>query len=158
VERQWVTASDVVDAAVAQARHTLDGRPLRIDADAETAIEIDPRWASMALSHLLENAALYSPPACEIAVKGRADGDGLEISVMDHGPGLDPEELERVFERFFRGRRARQLTTGTGMGLSITRGLLDAIGGRVWAENAPGAGAMFTMSIPGRTRPVAVAE
>lgn len=156
VEHQWVTPFDVVDAAVAQVGHTLDGHRLSIDADADTVVEIDPRVASVALSHLLENAAHYSPPDREIDVEARAERDGLRVSVTDHGTGIDPNEVEHVFERFFRGRKAQQVASGTGMGLAITRGLLNAVSGRVWAENAAGAGARFTIVVPGRTRPVAM--
>lgn len=157
-ERQWVTPADVVDAAAAQVRHTLDGHPLRIDAEESTEIEIDPRVASVALSHLLENAAQYSPADREIAVDARVQPDGLHVTVTDHGPGLDPGELDHLFERFYRGHSARQLVPGTGMGLAITRGLLTAAGGRVWGENVPGAGARFTMVIPARARAVAVSH
>jgi two-component system sensor histidine kinase KdpD len=158
VERQWVTPADVVDAAVAHVRHALDGHALRVDADADLQVEIDPRMASVALSHLLENAAHYSPPDRDIDVQARATADGLHLVVVDHGPGLDPNELEHLFERFYRGRRARELAPGTGMGLAITRGLLSAVGGRVWAENAPDAGARFTIAVPGRRRPVQLSE
>jgi two-component system OmpR family sensor kinase len=72
--------------------------------------------------------------------------------VTDQGAGLDPGELDHLFERFYRGRAARQATFGTGMGLSITRGLLSAAGGRVWGENAPGAGAKFSIVVPGAVR------
>ena len=72
-EPQWVTPADVVDAASAQVRHALDGHPLRVDADEQTEIEIDPRVASVALSHLLENAAQYSP--AEQRDRGRSAGD-----------------------------------------------------------------------------------
>ena len=153
-EPQWVTPADIVDAASAQVRHALDGHALRVDADEQTEIEIDPRVASVALSHLLENAAQYSPPDREIAVDARVHPDGLHVAVTDHGPGLDPGELDHLFERFYRGQTARQLVPGTGMGLAITRGLLTAAGGRVWGENVPGAGARFTIVIPGRARPV----
>jgi two-component system sensor histidine kinase KdpD len=153
LEPQWVTPADVVDAAAAQVRHALDGHALRVDADDRTEIQIDPRVVSVALSHLLENAAQYSPTDREIAVEARARADGLHVSVTDHGPGLDPSELDHLFERFYRGRTARQqLVPGTGMGLAITRGLLTAAGGRVWGENVPGAGARFTIVIPGRSR------
>jgi two-component system sensor histidine kinase KdpD len=151
-EPQWVTPADVVDAASAQVRHALDGHPLRIDADDQTEVDIDPRVASVALSHLLENAAQYSPPASAIVVEARVHPDGLHVSVTDHGPGLDPGELDHLFERFYRGRAARNTITGTGMGLAITRGLLTAAGGRVWGENAPSAGARFTIVIPVRSR------
>jgi two-component system, OmpR family, sensor histidine kinase KdpD len=152
VERRWVTAAEVIDAATAHVRHALDGRKVTVRADSDAAVEIDPRLASGALSHLLENAAQYSPADAEIVVDGRAESDGLHLSVIDHGPGLDPGELDHLFERFYRGRVARQLAPGTGMGLAITRGLLAATGGRVWAENVPGAGAKFSMVVPGRMR------
>ncbi len=157
IDRQWVAAADVVDAAVAHVRHALQGRALRVDAEGDLAVEIDPRLTSVALSHLLENAALYSPPAGEIVVQGRVEPDGLHVSVSDQGPGLDPGELDHLFERFYRGRAGRQASFGTGMGLSITRGLLAAAGGRVWAENMPGAGAKFTIVVPGPVRAFAVA-
>ncbi len=156
VEREWVAAADVVDAAVAHVRHTLEGHALRIDADTDTEVEIDPRLASVALSHLLENAALYSPADREILVQARAEREGLYVSVTDSGPGLDPSELDHLFERFYRGRAARQATFGTGMGLSITRGLLAAAGGRVWAENVPDAGAKFSLVVPGSVRAISV--
>jgi two-component system sensor histidine kinase KdpD len=156
VDRQWVTAADVVDAAAAQVRPALEGHPLRVDAPTDTEVEIDPRLASGALSHILENAAQYSPPGREILVQAHLEGPGLQVAVTDHGPGLDPAELDHLFERFYRGHSARHAAFGTGMGLSITRGLLAAAGGRVWAENVPCAGARFSMVVPGRVRAAAV--
>jgi signal transduction histidine kinase len=117
--------------------------------------EIDPRLASVALSHVLENAAQYSPVDREIVVEAKVDDEGLHVSVTDNGHGLEPGELEHLFERFYRGHAARQRTFGTGMGLSISRGLLAAAGGRIWAENAAG-GARFSMVIPGAVRRVTV--
>ena len=157
VDRQWVTASDIVDAAIAHVQHVVEGHPLDVDVADECEIEIDPRLTSSALSHLLENAAQYSPPGTPIHVVGHVDQAGLSVTVTDHGPGLDPGELDHLFERFYRGRASRGATVGTGMGLSITRGLLAAAGGRVWAENIPGAGARFSLIVPGAIRPVKVA-
>jgi two-component system sensor histidine kinase KdpD len=158
VERQWVTAADVVDAALAHVRHALGEHAIRVEADAERAVQIDPRLTSLALSHVLDNAAHYSPVDQEIAVAARVETDGLHVAVTDRGPGLDPGELDHLFERFYRGTAARGTTFGTGMGLSITRGLLTAAGGRIWAENVPGAGARFTIVVPGRVRPVTMAS
>jgi K+-sensing histidine kinase KdpD len=155
VQREWVTPADVVDAAVAHVRPALNAHALRVDADAAHLVNIDARLASVALSHLLENAARYSPADREIIVDARAAGDELTITVTDHGPGLDANELDHLFERFYRGRRGQQASPGTGMGLAITRGLLDAIGGRVWAENASGAGARFSIAIRGPIRAAA---
>jgi two-component system, OmpR family, sensor histidine kinase KdpD len=130
IERQWVTPADIVDAAMAHVRHALDGRTVNVEGDAEFEVAVDPRLASGALSHLLENAAQYSRRDDDIVVLARTDHDGLHVSVTDHGPGLDPRELDQLFDRFFRGRTARKLSPGTGMGLAITRGLLGAAGGR----------------------------
>jgi two-component system sensor histidine kinase KdpD len=158
IERQWVTAADILDAAVAHVRHAVDGHELRVEADAELEVEIDPRLSSVALSHVIENAAQYSPADEPILVRAQVTGDGLYISVTDRGPGLDPGELEHLFERFYRGQAARQATFGTGMGLSITRGLLNAAGGRIWAENAPEGGARFSLVVPGRVRAATMAS
>jgi len=157
-DRQWVTPADIVDAATAHVRHALERRTVRVDAPSDAEVEVDPRLASAALAHLLENAAQYSPSGEPITVKASAGAGGFEVSVTDNGPGLDPGELDHLFERFYRGRIARQSSFGTGMGLAITRGLLAAAGGRVWAENAPGAGARFTIAIPSATRAAAVVE
>ena len=154
VERQWVTAADIVDAATVYARHSLDGRPLHVDTDEDREIELDPRLVSVALAHLLENGARYSPPTTPIIVTARVNARELRVTVADFGPGLDAAELEHLFERFYRGRAARQ-TTGTGMGLSIARGLLAAAGGTVSAEDVPGIGARFSIVVPGSVRPSA---
>lgn len=152
VQRDWVTAADVVDAAMAHARHAVDGHAIRVDADSGKAVHLDARLAAVALSHLIENAARYSPADQTISVEARITADGLEATVTDRGPGLDAGEIDRLFERFYRGRHAQRTAPGTGMGLAIARGLLDAIGGRVRAENAPGAGARFSIAVPGATR------
>jgi two-component system sensor histidine kinase KdpD len=149
MDRQWITPADIVDAATAHVRHELEGRTLRVDADAESEVQIDPKLTAAALAHLLENAVRYAPADRPITVAARAEGEGLRVWVQDQGPGLEPGELDHLFERFYRGRVARQSSFGTGMGLAITRGLLAAAGGRVWAENASGGGARFTIDVPG---------
>jgi two-component system sensor histidine kinase KdpD len=156
VQREWVTPADIVDDAAAHVRHSLEGHAMRIDAEADRSIHIDARLASIALSHLLENAARYSPASREIVVEARVDTTGFTATVTDQGPGLDPGEVEHLFERFFRGRHAQHVVPGTGMGLAISRGLVTAIGGRVWAENAPSGGARFLMNVPADSRPLEV--
>jgi two-component system sensor histidine kinase KdpD len=157
IDRQWVAAADVVDAAAAHVRHALEGRALQVDADSDLEVELDPRLVSVALSHLLENAAQYSAADRDISVHARVAPDGLHLSVTDRGPGLDPDELDHLFERFYRGRTTRAASFGTGMGLSITRGLLAAAGGRVWAENVAGVGARFSIVVPGPVRAATLA-
>ncbi|MEO7156282.1 MAG: sensor histidine kinase, partial [Vicinamibacterales bacterium] len=147
-----VTPADIVDAALAHVRHAIDGHAIRVDAEQRRAVNIDARLASVALSHLIENAARYSPADRDIVIEARAEPAGVAVTVTDHGPGLDPADIDHLFERFYRGRRAQLSAPGTGMGLAIARGLLQAIGGRVWAENKAGAGARFSMTVPGTLR------
>ncbi len=158
IDRQWTTPAEIVDAATAHVRHEIEGRTLRVDADADGEIEVDPKLTSAALAHLIENAAQYSPADRPITISAHVEANGLRVSVQDAGPGLDPAELDHLFERFYRGHAARQSSFGTGMGLAITRGLLAAAGGRVWAENVAGGGARFTIVVPGATRAVAAIE
>jgi two-component system sensor histidine kinase KdpD len=153
LEYGWVTPSDIIDAAMANLRPALEGRVVDVDADASTVVRVEPRLTSAALAHLLENALQYAPDDRAIAVQGRVEPEGLHLSVTDQGPGLDPGELDHLFERFYRGARARARSSGTGMGLAITRGLLAAEGGRVWGENVEG-GARFSIVVPAASRPV----
>jgi two-component system sensor histidine kinase KdpD len=153
--REWVTPADIIDAAAAHARHALHGRSLTVDADGDIESYVDPGLTSTALSHLLENAAKYSPSGTPILVSAHAEDEELRITVTDRGPGLDPGELDHLFERFYRGRSARESTPGSGMGLAISRGLLAAEKGRVGAENAAEGGARFTIVVPCRVREAA---
>jgi two-component system sensor histidine kinase KdpD len=155
--RAWTTPAEVVEAAVSYAAPALAGRDVRLDAREDQAAEIDPRLASAALAHLLENAARYAPDG-PVGVRGWTDAEGLRLEVRDQGPGLQSHELERLFEPFYRGELFRGRLPGTGMGLAITRGLVAADGGRVWAENLPPHGACFSIAVPAPTRAVAEAE
>jgi signal transduction histidine kinase len=119
---------------------------VRVDPD--VPVRLDPRLTATAVAHLLENAAQYSPAGSTIDVTAGATGDGLEIQVRDRGPGIAAADLPHLFERFYRGASARARAPGTGMGLSIARGLLAAEQGRVWAESCPDGGARFTVAVP----------
>ena len=151
--RTWATPAEIVEAAMTHAASAIAGRDVRVDADDETAVDVDPSLTSSALAHVLENAAQYAPNGT-ITIRGWTDREGLRLEVRDSGPGLQPSELERLFEPFYRGESFRQHVPGTGMGLSITRGLLAAQGGRVWADNIASGGACFSIAVPGRTRAV----
>lgn len=152
MEREWVSPSEIAEAAVSQLDHTLGRRHVDIESTAETTlVRLDPRLTSAALAQVLENAARYSPPDTPITVSIDASADSLTLRVRDRGPGIAAEDLQRLFERSYRGRNVGT-SFGTGMGLAITRGLVAAQGGRVSAENAPGGGAVFTIVVPAETR------
>lgn len=107
---------------------------------------MDSRLIAEALSNLVENAAKYSPPGTRILLKARMKGDELIISVTDHGPGVAPEDRNRLFEKFYRGTN-QQNGGGTGMGLAIARGIIEAHQGRIWFESTPDNGATFAFSL-----------
>jgi two-component system sensor histidine kinase KdpD len=153
VRREWTTPAEIVEAAVAHDPALVAGHDIRIDAEDDRAVEVDPRLTSSALAHLIENAVRYAGEGT-IVVKGWSDEQGLRLEVRDEGQGLKESELERLFEPFYRGELFRAQMPGTGMGLAITRGLVAADGGRVWAENLAPRGASFSIAVPGRTREI----
>lgn len=157
-ERRWVYPAEVVDAARNQIEHALQGRRVNVTAESERLVRMDPRLTAAALAHLLENAVQYSPPDTVLDVDASVSAEGLTLSVRDHGPGIAPQDLPRLFERFFRGETGTHRTSGTGMGLSIARGVLAVEQGRVWAENCEDGGARFTIVVPGDVRTVDSAE
>lgn len=146
-EPQWVHPSQIVDAACEQVEHTLSQHHVETGADGDALVRLDPRLTAAALAHLLENAARYSPPGSSITVTTRVSDQDLIIAVRDRGAGIAAADLPRLFDRFYRGAQSRTVS-GTGMGLSIARGLLAVERGRIWAENCGDGGAQFTIAVP----------
>lgn len=121
----------------------LDGE---VDVDpAVPPVYADPDKLEQVLTNLVENAAKYGDPV-GVRVVGRADGDTVRVTVSDRGPGIAPEDLPLVFTKFFRREQGRP--TGTGLGLWISRGLVEAHGGRLTASSRPGDGATFCFTLP----------
>ena len=153
-QREWVQPAEIVHAASRQAEGVLSSRPLDVTGGSDQwLVQLDPRLLTAALGHVLENAATYSPAASPIHVDVRVADSQLVIAVRDHGPGLPPAELEKVFERFYRGSAAPRDRFGSGLGLAIARGLLAIQHGRITAANHTGGGAIFTLEIPTAARP-----
>ena len=88
-------------------------------------------------TNLLSNSAKYAPPGTEIHISARKEGDGLHVQVINQGPSVPERDLERIFDKFYRVTAADRVT-GTGLGLSICKGIIEAHGGKIWAENQPG--------------------
>jgi two-component system sensor histidine kinase KdpD len=155
---RWVHPSEIVEAARDQVGHTLGQHRLVVDIATDQVVHVDPRLTAAALGHLLENAAQYAPGDTPISVRAETTPEGLLIAVRDSGPGIAPQDLPHLFERFYRGAAAKSRASGTGMGLSIARGLLAVERGRIWATNHPEGGAQFTIVVPADTRTAEIAE
>ena len=123
-------------------------RPLNLDGQAEIEIATDRAKLAQALGNLLDNAAKFSPPGSAIDVHTEL-GDEVVISIRDRGPGISPEHWSRVFERFYKVDRARPRESGGfGLGLAITKHLVQVLGGRIWTETARDGGQVFHVVLP----------
>jgi signal transduction histidine kinase len=101
------------------------------------------------LLNLIDNAVRYTAEGTSVIVSATATDDGLCVSVQDSGPGLTPEETSHVFEKFYRGRDSiTERSRGSGLGLTIAKGIVEAHGGRLWVESEPGRGATFRFWVP----------
>jgi signal transduction histidine kinase len=123
------------------------GIGLVIDIPPELSARVDPVDLPQIVGNLLDNALKYTPRGGAVRVDGRVEGKEVLLTFADSGKGIPDADLERVFERFFRGERTAR-TKGTGLGLAIVRGLVNANRGRVFAANAVGGGTVFTVALP----------
>ena len=111
-------------------------------------ITADPGKLHDVLRNLVENAVHYSPEAAAIQLEATHDDGTIRISVSDSGPGIPPDDLSRVFERFYRVDKSRSRPGGTGLGLAIVKHLIELHGGQALAENKPDGGARFVITLP----------
>jgi two-component system phosphate regulon sensor histidine kinase PhoR len=109
--------------------------------------EIDRKLIGRVLGNLIHNAIKFTPKNGQITIEAEATAEKITLSVRDTGVGIPPEELPRIFERFYKVDQARG-KSGTGLGLAIARHVVEAHGGKIWAESKPGKGAVFYFTIP----------
>jgi two-component system phosphate regulon sensor histidine kinase PhoR len=139
-------AADVVERLQPQAERR--GQVLVLHAAPEVpAVQGDAARLRTVLVNLLHNALKFTPPGGRITVSVTCRDSEVHVSVQDTGPGIAPEDLPRVFERFYKADRSRA-TAGSGLGLAIAKHIVQAHGGRIWAESTPGQGATFTFALP----------
>ncbi len=135
VNRDLVDIADVVQGAVERSRKAFPKQPVKVNLAPDLPfVRGDDRLLEQVLFNLLDNAHKYAGDS-GATIHGRKDGDEVVLSVTDEGPGVKPADLERIFEKFYRGGRADGRKPGTGLGLSICRGLIEAMGGTIVAQS-----------------------
>lgn len=114
--------------------------------EALPAVQVDCDRVQQVVCNLVGNAMKFTPPGGRITIAARAEGDAVQVSVKDTGAGMSEADLERIFEPYWQARRTASL--GTGLGLKIAKGIVEAHGGRIWAESALGEGTTFFFTMP----------
>ena len=134
------------DATVAEP----DREIVVIDDSGATLVAVDPEQVRRAISNLVRNAVIHTPSGTPVEIRAAGSADGVEVTVRDHGTGLEPGSERLVFERFWRssGDSARAARQGSGLGLAIVAAVAEAHGGGATAEQAAGGGAMFRLWLP----------
>jgi len=149
----WVDPEDIVNAALARKQRLLGDRQVALAiADDLPLLYVDPSMIESALGQLIENAAKYSAPHASITIGAAQQGSTIQIKVINEGEGLASGEIERVFERFYRGPRFAGAVPGSGLGLWIARALIEACGGHVQAISSAHCNT-FRIDLPVSTQP-----
>jgi two-component system sensor histidine kinase KdpD len=147
LEKRPVGAAEIVSSALSAL--PADGRIVTVHVPATLPlVDADAEFAAQVVKQLVENALKYSPAESPVAVSAERRDGRIAIAVADSGPGIEENERARIFDKFFRGRRHRFDTKGTGMGLAIAKGIVEAHGGRIWVESEPGQGSVFYFALP----------
>ena len=157
VKREWVPLEEIIGSARARLARQLSDRPVHVSLPQTLSlVAVDPLLLEQVLLNLFDNAVKYTPPGSPIDLMVREGPSGIELEVCDRGPGIDPAEGERLFEKFYRG--ARSSGSGAGLGLAVSRGIIEAHGGRIAAFNREGGGARFVVTLPREGSPPLVPE
>ena len=138
----------IIDAAREAYSWAEEQHELRIDVPDNLHVRADGSMMEKVVSNLLENAAKYSKPGSPITISAEETNDKVLLSIADQGAGIEPSEQALIFERFYRGRSQALGTSGTGMGLAISRAIVDAHGGSIGVTSQPGRGSVFTLTMP----------
>ena len=152
LQREPTPVEDVMQRSVRQLRVRAQDKDLNITCQTPAdlpLVDIDGERIGQVLRNLLSNAINYTPPGGRIAVSARGENRHVAISVSDTGPGISPEYLPFIFDRFYRVDSSRtRATGGSGLGLAIAKQLIEAHGGEMLAQSTPGQGTTITFTLP----------
>lgn len=150
LELKVVTPAKLLDSSADRMRAQAERAGLNLRAEIPASlpkIRADTPRLEQVLVNLAHNAIKFTPPGGEVVLSAHAEGDFVCFTVQDTGAGIPEDDLERIFERFYKADRARS-SGGTGLGLSIARHIVEAHGGKIWAESVEGRGSTFYFTVP----------
>jgi two-component system sensor histidine kinase KdpD len=161
-DRQWNMLAEIIEDANRRMHRELANYRLVSEIPEDLPlVPVDYYQLERVFTNLISNCVKYAPPQTVIEIQAEVQDDRtVRVRVTNEGPPVSPEDLPRIFDKFYRVTNADKIT-GTGLGLSICKGIIEAHGGRLWAENIPG-GFAFNMVLPltwdGRLPPIVEAE
>lgn len=143
------SAGELISAALADCRRAISPREVCLDVKHRNSrLLVDFSLAKRVLVHLITNAQLYSSPGQPIRITTQKQNKFYSFSIADQGPGIEEEEIDQIFEKFYRGKSERHRVQGTGMGLPIAKTIVEAHGGSICAISCVGQGSVFTFTLP----------
>ena len=147
LNKEWHPLDEIVGSALDRLEERLRGHTVKTNFPPDLPmVQIDGVLLEQVVLNLLENAAKYAPPGTGIELSASAADHEVVVEIADRGQGIPIGEEVRIFDKFYRAKPARE--GGVGLGLTICRGIIEAHGGRIWAENRSGGGAVFRFSLP----------
>jgi len=153
LREEWVALDEVIGAALSNMAPLLKGHHLAMDLPSEMVlIKGDSTMLERVFTNLIENSLKYAGNAAQHGIRAWCDKARLEIAVWDNGPGIPDENITRIFDKFVRGDK-ESAVPGVGLGLAISKTIIESHQGRIWAENRPEGGAAFRLSLPLPTAP-----
>lgn len=148
-EKEWYPVDELLHDVLGRMRPFLQEREVTTGVTASLPpVELDYMMIDQVLTNLIENALRYTPAGSPIEISVSTTTSELHVSVADRGPGIPPEDLERIFDKFYRVMGHAREVSGSGVGLAVCKGLIEAHGGRIWATNRPGGGSIFRFTLP----------
>ncbi|HXN32853.1 MAG TPA: DUF4118 domain-containing protein [Polyangiaceae bacterium] len=144
--KEWQPLEEVVGVALNRLEDPLQGRPVTVEIEPDAnLVPFDATLIEQVFLNLIENAIRYTAPDAPLEIRAQKVEGGVEVDVLDRGPGVPPGHEEQIFEKF---SRTSATAGGMGLGLTICRGILAVHGGKIWCEGRPGGGANFRFFLP----------